>query len=72
MISWKQYLAFLRIQQGLHEEDQPETVFDEIVSLQLDETAATEKIEAFRKGEEIMRHGHDSGVTCFPHAYKLE
>ena len=71
MISWKEYLAFLRIQQSLHEEDQPEVVFDEIASLQPDETSSVDKIEAFRKGEKVG-YGHQSDVNCFPHAYKLE
>ena len=71
MISWKEYLAFLRIQQGLHEQDQPEVVFDEIASLQPDETSASDKLEAFKRGTKIG-NGHLSDVSCFPHAYKLE
>ena len=71
-VSWELYLNFLRKKQGVHESEQPEVVFDELIILQVDENLGRDRIRAFENGEKSIGNSHEIDVECYPHGYKLE
>jgi len=70
-VSWELYLNYLRKNQGVHESEQPEVVFDELVLIQIDENLGRDRIKAFEQGDAVG-HSHEANVECYPHGYKLE